>query len=265
MRNTLRRSPARRSLTAVVLLAAALLTTGCTGAATALRDLPVATGAAAPSATAVPSATATPSTAAVPASAGTALALLATLPVKGRAPATGYQRTEDFGAAWQDVDRNGCDTRDDILSRDLKGAARQGRCRVLSGTLADPYTGRTIHFVRGEKTSALVQIDHLVPLQNAWVTGAQRLSREQRIRLANDPLNLLAVDGASNQRKSAGDAATWLPANKAFRCEYVARQVSVKAVYGLWVTPPEHDAIARILSACPAQPAEPSGLPPAVG
>lgn len=259
MRNSPRRSPARRSLTAVVLLAATLLTSGCAGAATALRDLPVATGDAAPGATG------TPGTATVPAPAGTALALLATLPVKGRAPATGYQRTEDFGAAWLDVDRNGCDTRDDILSRDLTGIARQGRCRVLSGTLADPYTGRTIHFVRGEKTSALVQIDHLVPLQNAWVTGAQRLSREQRVRLANDPLNLLAVDGASNQSKSASDAATWLPANKAFRCEYVARQVSVKAVYGLWVTPPERDAIARILSACPAQPAEPSGLLPAAG
>jgi len=264
MRTTPRPSPVRRSLTAVVLLASTLLTTGCAGAATALRDLPVATGAA-PSTTVAPSTTAAPSTAAVPVTAGTALALLATLPVKGRAPATAYQRTDDFGAAWLDVDRNGCDTRNDILSRDLSGAVRQGRCRVLSGTLADPYTGRTIHFVRGEKTSALVQIDHLVALQNAWVTGAQQLSREQRVRLANDPLNLLAVDGASNQRKSAGDAATWLPANKAFRCEYVARQVSVKTAYGLWVTPPEHDAIARILSACPAQPAEPSGLPPTTG
>ena len=123
MRNTSRPSPARRSLTALALLAAALLPTGCTGTATASRDLPTGPGVTAAS---------TPDTARP----GTALALLATLPVKGRAPATGYQRTEDFGAAWLDVDRNGCDTRDDILFRDLTGASRQGRCRVLSGTLA---------------------------------------------------------------------------------------------------------------------------------
>jgi hypothetical protein len=259
MRTTPRPSPVRRSFTAVALLAVALLSAGCTSTATASRDVPIAPSATAPSATAAP--TSTPA----PATPGTALALLATLPVKGRAPATGYQRTEDFGAAWLDVDRNGCDTRNDILARDLTGTVRQGSCRVLSGTLADPYTGRSIAFVRGERTSALVQIDHVVPLQNAWVTGAQQLSAEERIRLANDPLNLLAVDGAANQRKSAGDAATWLPANTAFRCAYVARQVSVKAAYRLWVTPPEHDAIARILSACPAQPAERSGLPAAAG
>lgn len=245
------------------LLAIALLTTGCTTVAAATDPAPAtattdagATPATTPAQTAPPS----PSPAA-----GTALELLSSLPVKGRAPATGYQRTEDFGAAWLDVDRNGCDTRNDILSRDLTGTVRQGRCRVLSGTLEDAYTGRSIPFVRGEKTSALVQIDHIVPLQNAWVTGAQQLTREQRIRLANDPLNLIAVDGASNQRKSAGDAATWLPANKAFRCEYVARQISVKATYGLWVTPPEHDAMSRILSECPSQAAEPSGLPSAAG
>lgn len=249
MRNTPARSRLHRSLAAVVLLAAALLDAGCSTAATASLDPPADSGA---SAAPAPRG-----------DAGTALATLATLPVKGRAPATGYQRTEDFGAAWLDVDRNGCDTRDDILARDLTGTTRQGRCRVLSGTLADPYTGRTIHFVRGQQTSALVQIDHVVALQNAWVTGAQQLSREQRVRLANDPLNLLAVDGAANQRKSNGDAATWLPAEKSFRCEYVARQVSVKAVYRLWVTRAEHDAIARILSACPSQPVEPSALPPA--
>jgi hypothetical protein len=249
MRNTPARSRLHRSIAAVVLLAAALLDAGCSTAATASLDPPADSGA---SAAPAPRG-----------DAGTALATLATLPVKGRAPATGYQRTEDFGAAWLDVDRNGCDTRDDILARDLTGTMRQGRCRVLSGTLADPYTGRTIHFVRGQQTSALVQIDHVVALQNAWVTGAQQLSREQRVRLANDPLNLLAVDGAANQRKSNGDAATWLPADKSFRCEYVARQVSVKAAYGLWVTPAEHDAIARILSACPSQPAESSALPPA--
>ncbi|WP_082889088.1 HNH endonuclease family protein [Leifsonia xyli] len=231
----------------------ALLLAGCTTTATASR--PVATA----PATAIP---ATPSATPPPAAGGptTALGVLATLPVKGKAPATGYQRTEDFGTAWLDVDHNGCDTRNDILSRDLSDVARAGTCKVLSGTLADPYTGATIHFVRGEKTSPLVQIDHVVALKNAWITGAQQLTEDQRIHLANDPLNLLAVDGPANQQKSDGDAATWLPANKAFRCDYVARQVSVKAAYGLWVAPAEHDAIARVLAGCPGQPASASAL-----
>jgi hypothetical protein len=179
--------------------------------------------------------------------------VLATLAVKGRAPKTGYSRTGQFGAAWSDVNHNGCDTRDDVLSRDLTGVVRSGACRVLSGSLADPYTGGEIHFVRGEATSALVQIDHVVALMDAWQTGAQQLSPARRLALANDPLNLMAVDGRSNSQKGDGDAATWLPPNTSYRCEYVAKQVSVKAAYGLWVTPAERDAIARVLGGCPGQ------------
>jgi hypothetical protein len=216
-----------------------------------------------PSASAPAASSSAPPPTSAPGATPTAADLLATLPVKGRAPSTGYDRTADFGAAWLDVDHNGCDTRNDILARDLAGVVCQGVCRVLTGTLDDPYTGSRIAFVRGDRTSALVQIDHVVALQNAWVTGAQQLSPAQRIRLANDPLNLLAVDGASNQQKSSGDAATWLPRNKAFRCSYVARQISVKAAYHLWVTRAEHDAMARILATCPTQPSEHSALPPA--
>jgi hypothetical protein len=195
----------------------------------------------------------TPTAVAVP-SATTAetLATLATIPVKGRAPATGYDREGGFGNAWTDVDRNGCDTRNDVLARDLVATTLAGACRVMSGTLADPYTGATIAFVRGENTSARVQIDHVVALSNAWQSGAQQLTREQRVALANDPRNLLAVDGAANSSKGDGDAATWLPANRAYRCSYVSRQVVVKAAYALWVTPAEHDAIVRVLDSCPA-------------
>ncbi|WP_438853786.1 HNH endonuclease family protein [Agromyces sp. M3QZ16-3] len=174
---------------------------------------------------------------------------LAALPVKGRAPMTGYER-DAFGHGWIDVDRNGCDTRNDVLARDLVDPDRPAGCRVLSGVLDDPYTGAVIEFVRGQGTSQLVQIDHLVPLANAWVTGAQQLTDEERVAFANDPLNLLAVDGSANQQKGAGDAATWLPSNRSFRCEYVARQVAVKLAHGLWVTPPEHDAIERVLDGC---------------
>jgi hypothetical protein len=180
-----------------------------------------------------------------------ARALLAALPTKGRAPKTGYDRVGDFGEAWEDVDGNGCSTRDDILARDLTDVVRRGGCTVLSGTLDDPYTGRRIDFQRGPDTSARVQIDHVVALMNAWQTGAQSLSPEQRLRLANDPLNLVAVDGPTNQSKGAGDAATWLPPARGFRCEYAARQVAVKARYGLWVVPAERTALDRILTACP--------------
>ncbi len=192
----------------------------------------------------------------------TAVALLATLTVKDRAPKTGYGRSSQFGAAWLDVDRNGCDTRNDILGRDLSGIRTAGPCKVLSGALVSPYTAAPVEFVRGNDTSALVQIDHVVALSNAWQTGAQQLTPAQRRSFANDPLNLLAVDGDSNSQKGDGDAATWLPRNKDFRCAYVARQVSVKVTYGLWVTPPERDAIARVLGDCAREPAMTSDFAP---
>lgn len=175
--------------------------------------------------------------------------ILATLEVKGRAPKTGYTRTQ-FGDGWALT--RGCDTRNIILHRDLTDAGMNETCKVMSGKLADPYTGKVILFSRGAGSSA-IQIDHVVALSNAWQTGAQQLSRQQRIDLANDPLELLAVDGEENQAKSDGDAATWLPPNKSFRCQYVARQVAVKKKYSLWVTLAEKEAILRVLSTCPGQ------------
>ncbi|HEV7623374.1 MAG TPA: HNH endonuclease family protein [Amnibacterium sp.] len=200
-----------------------------------------------------------PDSAAPTGSAGSALALLATLPVKGKAPHTGYARVKDFGTAWLDVDRNGCDTRDDVLRRDLQHVTSAG-CKVETGLLADPYTRKAIHFVRGATTSEAVQIDHVVALSEAWQTGAQQLSQAQRERLANDPTNLFAVDGPTNQAKGDGDAATWLPPNRSFRCTYVAHQVAVKATYHLWVTAAEKAAIERVLAACPGTPAPASAL-----
>ena len=179
------------------------------------------------------------------------VAALAAIPVKGRSPKTGYDREAQFGSPWTDEDHNGCDTRNDILVRDLVAAKLEGACRVVSGILADPYTGGSIAFVRGEQTSALVQIDHVVALSNAWQTGAAQISPERRVAFANDPLNLLAVDGATNSAKGDGDAATWLPPSTAYRCSYVSRQVAVKSAYSLWVTTAEHDAIARVLATCP--------------
>lgn len=175
------------------------------------------------------------------------LRILETLAVKGRAPKTGYKRSQ-FGDGWRTV--GVCDMRNIILHRDLKHPIVDEKCHVLSGVLNDPYTGAVIHFTRGEQTSALVQIDHVVALSNAWQTGAQQLTVAERENLANDPLNLLAVDGPANQQKSDGDAATWLPPNKVFRCQYVTRQVEVKAKYRLWLTSGEKQAIQTVLARC---------------
>jgi len=213
-----------------------------------------------PSAGPTPSVAATPTRSAKPqrpkqppARPGTALAALASLPVKGRAPMTGYSR-EEFGQAWLDADRNGCDTRNDTLGRDLvqrsyKPGTRD--CVVLTGVLHDPYLGQDVAFVRGD--GDLVDIDHVVALGNAWATGAAPFDIHKRAAFANDPLNLLAVDLHSNRSKGDGDAATWLPAYRPFRCSYVSRQIAVKKKYGLWLTAPEHAAMARVLGTCPDQ------------
>ncbi|MDD1475490.1 GmrSD restriction endonuclease domain-containing protein [Arthrobacter sp. H16F315] len=190
-----------------------------------------------------------------PAYATKALDLLATLTIKADATSTGYAARAMYGMAWADVDRNGCDTRNDILKRDLTDVAFADdvHCKVTSGILADPYTATTIHFQRGPETSSAVQIDHVVALGDAWLKGAQQLTGTQRMAFANDPLNLQATDGPTDVQKGDSDAAAWLPPNKSFRCDYVARQVSVKATYDLWVTRAEHDAMASVLGDCAGQ------------
>ena len=178
----------------------------------------------------------------------TTLAVLNQLEVKGRAPKTGYSRAAF--THWSDLNRDGCDSRNEILKRDLtqivfKAGTRD--CKVISGKLLDPFSGKTLIFSSSKST---VDIDHLVSLSNAWQTGAAYFDKKTRELLANDPLNLLAVDAKLNRQKGDGDAATWLPPLKSFRCEYVARQVEVKAKYSLWVTSAEKDAITRVLSNC---------------
>ena len=189
--------------------------------------------------------------AAVHARSGSALAAVSHLTVKGRAPKTGYRR-DQFGDGWASID--GCDTRDRILARDLRAKSFRSatrRCVVLSGRLADPYTSTTVAFARGGASE--VDIDHVVALGDAWQKGAWRWPHGERVAFANDPLNLLAVDASANRQKGDGDTATWLPANKPFRCAYVARQVSVKLKYALSVTAAEGDAMRRVLGTCPTQ------------
>ena len=191
-------------------------------------------------------------------SATTALSVIEQQVIKGRAAKTGYTRAQ-FGPVWADVDRNGCDTRNDILKRDLTDKvfrAKTRDCVVESGSLLDPFSGETINFVRGNTSSMEVQIDHVIALSNAWQTGAFQLSIKERTALANDPLNLLAVKGRLNSQKGDGDAATWLPPLKSYRCDYVSRQIAVKLKYKLWFTAPEKEAMIRILKSCPEK-----GLP----
>lgn len=189
---------------------------------------------------------AVPTTTSLSAASADELAELSTLAVKGRAPMTGYSR-DQFGPAWPTID--GCDERNDTLHRDLTAITMRDSCVVAIGTLVSPYDGTTINFVRGPD-SALVQIDHVVALGDAWQTGAQYWNSTTRESFANDPIELLAVDAHSNEQKGDSDAASWLPANKAFRCAYVGLQVDVKSKYHLWVTQAEHDAIASILAKC---------------
>jgi hypothetical protein len=182
---------------------------------------------------------------------GDAITALNKLEVKGRAPKTGYTRSQF--PHWSDPDRNGCDARNEILKRDLtdityKAGTRE--CKVIAGQLLDPFSGKVIIF---SPTKVVIDIDHVVSLSNAWQTGAAYFDKNTRLLIANDPLNLLAVDAKLNRQKGDGDAATWLPPNKSFRCEYVARQVAVKSKYGLWVTKPEKVAIDKILSTCVGQ------------
>lgn len=155
-----------------------------------------------------------------------ATAIIETLAVKGRAAKTGYDRSSF--SHWRDPDRNGCDARNDILRRDLTNLvikSDSNGCKVLGGALADPYSGKNIDFVFG---ASLVDIDHVVALSNAWQTGAFQFTSEIRLQFANDPLNLLAVSASLNRQKGDGDAATWLPPTKSYRCQYVARQIAVK-------------------------------------
>jgi hypothetical protein len=177
--------------------------------------------------------------------------ILETLPVKGRAPKTGYSRKQ-FGDGWAQLGT--CDVRNHVLARDMTNIVYRSStdCTVITGTLLDVYTGNTIQFSRSVNSSA-VQIDHVVALSNSWQTGAQQLTKEKRMQLANDPLELLAVDGPANQDKGDADAATWLPPNKEYRCRYVARQIAVKHKYSLWVVPAERDAMRKVLADCPDQ------------
>jgi hypothetical protein len=186
----------------------------------------------------------------IAASPKTAIAALELLPVKGKAPKTGYERAT-FSDGWGQL--NGCDLRNVILTRDLKDKTYRDSCKVDTGVLYDPYSAKVINFKYGVGTSIAVQIDHVVALNDAWQKGAQKIGAAKRYAFYNDPLNLLAVDGPTNSSKSDKDASAWLPPNKSYRCAYVARQIAVKLKYQIWVIQAEKSAMQRVLQTCPKQ------------
>ena len=185
----------------------------------------------------------------------TALSVLDTLAVQGKGSGDGYER-DLFGSGWLDTDNNGCDTRNDILARDLDNITLDSDgCTVLTGVLTyDPYTATTINFTRGRATSSEIQIDHVIPLSLSFKEGAQNWDDEKREAFANDPLNLIAVQGSENGSKSDQDASEWLPTSEIYHCDYVARQIAVKAKYSLWVTISEKNTMSDVLETCPNEP-----------
>lgn len=180
--------------------------------------------------------------------------------IPGRVRLHDYRRTA-FGESWTDDNpapggHNGCDTRNDILDRDLvdKTFVSISRCpaAVATGTLRDPYTSRTVPFVRGNQIGAAVQIDHIVPLALAWDLGARTWTDQLRLRFANDPANLLAVDGPTNQDKGDKEPVLWMPPNTAFHCQYAMQYLAVLRGYGLPVDAPSAPVLRSAAATCPA-------------
>lgn len=253
--------PHTRAKITIITAAAALALSGCAdvsdiaergkqaySSASAAVNSDTSSTASAPTARADVGITPTPQQQATPQEIATAKELLPSLPVQNQ-DSSGYKRTAQFGAAWSyDYDGNKCRTRDDILSRDMPGAQTSNGCTVTSGTLEDPYTGKTIHFSKSDADA--VQIDHVVALNEAWGSGARAWNQQTREQFANDPANLMAVDGPTNTAKSNKDAAQFVPDNQGFVCTYVTRQVTLKAHYGLSVDKAEAKALHRYLDAC---------------
>jgi hypothetical protein len=173
-----------------------------------------------------------------------------------------YSRTAQFGDAWEDVDRNGCDTRNDILERDLTREVFRDDCIIEKGFLNDPYTGMSINFVRGRSTSTAVQIDHVIPLSLAWRYGAHKWSQGKRVTFANDPINLIATDGPTNSRKSDSGPDEWLPPRATYQCTYVIRFIRIAHLYQVGVTTSMKSSMNRVLNRCTKVFGKPATLTP---
>ncbi len=236
-------TPAHDVPRVVLLVTVVLLLAGCAAAESSSRT----TGAHRHHATSAPP----------PPRAERARAELDRLVVRARPRGTEGYRRDAFGSDWVDTDDNGCNQRDDVLLRDaVRGTTRvetQGACDhdVVAGTWHDPYTGRTLTFtdLKDLRQAEAIQIDHVVPLAEAWVSGARRWNRTRRETFANDLDELLAVDGPTNMSKGDGDPASWRP-RRGYQCTYARRWIAVKTRYHLAVDGSEKSALDQMLGLC---------------
>lgn len=156
-----------------------------------------------------------------------------------------------FGPAWKDVDRNGCDTRNDVLRAQLRDVVvKPGthNCVILSGTGTDPYTGAAINW---RKSSGGVDIDHVYPLARAWDMGASKWTADQRVQFANDQdTNLLVTKSATNRSKGDDGPGEWMPLKSVNACVWVLRYLESAAKWGLPVTQGDVDAAREIAPTC---------------
>lgn len=161
-----------------------------------------------------------------------------------------YDRESDFGGAWTDTDGNGCTTRQDVMARDaIEWVDADGDCQPEQVVIADRYTGTA--FVATNVGDA--HTEHVVSAHDAWLTGAQNLTQDEREAFYQDPLNLITVEGSVNMSKGDKNAAQWLPPFQDGHCEFAAHQVTVKAKYDLGVTEAEYVALSDILAGCEGQ------------
>jgi hypothetical protein len=186
-----------------------------------------------------------------------AAAALVDLTVAEKTSLDGYERGCGegegcvFGPAWSDVDRNGCDQRNDVLRRDLTEVqVREGTqgCVVVAGVLDDPYTGAAVQFAKAD--AAQVPIDHVVPLAAAWVQGAAAWTDDEREQFANDLGNLMATTRPENSAKGDSTADEWVPPDPTYGCSYATVVITVKDRYALAVSPAEAATLESLLATC---------------
>ena len=178
-----------------------------------------------------------------------ARAALVTMTVAGP-PGQPYSR-DAFGSGWASNARthgwdsqSGCNTRQAALMRDGQDVAVTANCKPETGTWLDPYSGVTL------TNPSSLDIDHVVPLAEAWRTGAWQWDKDRRVALANDPLEVIAVDGSQNKSKSDKGPEAWRPQNSAW-CGYSLRWVAVKDKYALGLSSEaERSALEEMLDTC---------------
>ncbi|KAF2743874.1 secreted protein-like protein [Sporormia fimetaria CBS 119925] len=177
-------------------------------------------------------------------STSSAKSLLSGLTVAAQGPQTGYSR--DLFPHWITPSGTSCNTRETVLKRDGTNVVTDAACASTSGSWYSPFDGATW------SAASDVDIDHMVPLSNAWKSGAANWSASKRQQFANDLTNpqLIAVTDDVNQAKGDKGPEAWKPPRTAYYCTYAKMWVKVKSVYGLTITSSEKSALTSMLNTC---------------